>query len=149
MSKYFITFVLLILLAVIETSLFQFLPSPFSHIPLVLICSVFMIQYRSSTIGVWWLFGYGLFLDLLGIGIVPGESVIWLITGYATWLVSQRLLTNRSLYGILGSGLFTFSISTAAHLILTLSFPGLYILWQMLWLFLCLFLLFKFASRVG
>jgi hypothetical protein len=149
MSKYLIAFILLVLLFIIETSFLQLLPSPINYFPLVLICSVFMIQYRSSTIGLWWLFGYGLFLDILGIGAVPGESIIWLLVGYTTWILSQRLLTNRSLYGILGSGFLAFTLGTVVHLVLTLSLPGSYILWQILWLVLALYLLFQFASRVS
>ncbi|MBU0531744.1 MAG: hypothetical protein ABIG32_03945 [Candidatus Uhrbacteria bacterium] len=151
---------LLITLATIETSLIASLPGVLALIPLVLMAAVYFIQHRGSTIGIWWLAGYGLFLDVMGIGYGIGETVIYLIVGVLAYLVSQRTFSNRSLYGVLGCGLFAISTSAVLHLgfqfvkttytendILWIE-AGTFYVWQVAILMIALFLVFNLSSRL-
>lgn len=160
MMRIIIATLLLLALAAIETSFIASLPGILALIPLVLMAAVYFIQHRGSTIGIWWLAGYGLFLDVMGIGYVMGETVIYLIVGILAYLVSQRTFSNRSLYGVLGCGLFAIVISIALHLgvqlvktiysksdILWIE-AGTFYLWQTVLLIIALFLVFSLSSRL-
>jgi len=151
---------LLIALATIETSFIASLPGILALIPLVLVASVYFIQHRGSTIGIWWLAGYGLYLDVMGIGYVSGETIIYLAVGVLAYLVSQRTFSNRSLYGVLGCGLFAIITSAVLHLgvqtIITVSSKsnilwaeaGIFYAWQTVLLLVTLFLIFGLSSRL-
>ncbi len=151
---------LLIALVTIETSLIASLPGFLALIPLVLVAAVYFIQHRGSTIGIWWLAGYGLFLDIIGIGYVVGETVIYLIVGILAYLVSQRTFSNRSLYGVLGCGLFALILSIILHLgfqLITALYnqsdvlwaeAGIFYFWQTVLLIIALFFIFSLSSRL-
>ena len=104
MLKIFFSIIFFILLTVFETSFIASLPAPFVAIPLVLAVSVYIIQYHGSVTGVWWMAGYGLFLDILGVGSFTGQTFLYLAAGLLAYQLSQHLFTNRSLYGIITSG---------------------------------------------
>lgn len=120
MKRIGLVFILFLLLTVFETSFLTSLPKPFLYLPLVLGISVYLIQHRNSKTGVWWLIGYGLFLDLTHLGFTEIETIVYLITGLVTYFVSQHLLSNRSLYGVIGSGIIAFGTSTILHLLILL-----------------------------
>ncbi|MFH1314857.1 MAG: hypothetical protein ABIH67_00490 [Candidatus Uhrbacteria bacterium] len=108
MVKFIFYFALFIGLFCLETSFIASLPKPLSYTPLILASSIFLIQYRSSWIGICWLAGYGLLLDLFGLAMFKPQLLLYSLVGLATWQLSKHLFTNRSLYGILGSGLVAF-----------------------------------------
>tara|TARA_Y100000031_G_C8191767_1_gene371726 strand:- start:725 stop:1171 length:447 start_codon:yes stop_codon:yes gene_type:complete len=134
----------LIIAIVIETSFISSLPDPLCCVPLVLALAVYLIQYRGSKLGTWWLAGYGFYLDYMQIGIWPVETLIWLVIGILSWLLSQRLFTNRSLYGILSCGLFAFFLSNILHL--TFFYPQT--LWELLFLILSLSVLSYLSDKI-
>jgi len=147
MIKTIIAIIVFLLVITFETSFISSLPIPFSFFPLVLLLSVYLMQYRSSQIGIWWLAGYGLYLDYMHIGSVFGESLIWLITAILTYLVAKRLFTHRSLYGILGCGLVAWLTTSLLHLIFTFGRTfNVYLIWQLVFLFLGLIILFNFSK---
>jgi len=160
MIRLIIASLLFIALATIETSFIASLPGVLALTPLVLMAAVYFIQHRGSMIGIWWLAGYGLFLDIMGIGYVAGETVIYLIVGVLSYLVSQRTFSNRSLYGVLGCGLFAIMSSAILHLGVQLikttytdieilwTEAAIFYLWQTILLLVVLFLLFGLSSRL-
>ncbi len=115
MTRSIAAILIFIFVAAFETSLLASLPKPFSFIPLVLILSIYIIQHSGSTLGIWWLAGYGLYLDIMRIGNTEGETLIYGITGILAFVVSQKIFSNRSLYGVLGCGLFALILSTFLH----------------------------------
>ncbi len=120
MKRAFLAFILFLLLTVFETSFLASLPRPFLYTPLVLAASVYLIQHRSSRIGLWWLLGYGLFLDVTHLGFTAAETIVYLITGILTYLVSRHMFTNRSLYGVISGGVVAFVSSSVLHLLILL-----------------------------
>ena len=116
MAKFFFYVALFIGLFCFETSFITSLPEPLSYIPLVLAASVFIIQYRGSWIGVCWLAAYGLLLDLFGITSFKPQLILYLLVGLVIWQLSKHIFTNRSLYGILGSGLVAYILITLTEI---------------------------------
>ncbi len=144
MIKSIVIIATLIIAIIIETSFVSSLTGPLCCIPLILALAVYLIQYRGSKLGIWWLAGYGLYLDYMQIGIWPVETLIWLTIGILSWLLSQRLFTNRSLYGILGCGLFAFFLSNILHL--TFFWPQT--AWELLFLILLLSVLSYLSDKI-
>jgi len=120
MAKFFFYTLLFIGLFCVETSLIASLPEPLNYIPLVLAASIFIIQYRSSWIGIFWLASYGLFLDLFGIASFKPQIIVYFLVGLVIWQLSKQVFTNRSLYGILGSGLVAYILVTLSEIIVFL-----------------------------
>lgn len=108
MTRLILSFFLLILLIILETSFVSALPAPWRFAPVVFASAVYAIQHLASKSGVWWLFGYALFLDVWHLGVMRGESAILLAVGLAAYLLSRRVFTNRSLYGVIGSAFVSF-----------------------------------------
>lgn len=108
-------FLTMIFLTAVETSFFASLGAPLTFTPLLFTAAIYVIQHRGSTMGIWWLVGYGLYLDILQIGYMPGETIIYLAAGTLAFLLSRSIFSNRSLYGILGCGLLTLLAVFAIH----------------------------------
>ncbi len=105
---------LFFLLYILEASFLSAWPVPWRFLPLVFASAVYVIQHFGSRVGVGWLVGYGLFLDLWQLGVIPGETAILLFVGVGAWIVSRRVFTNRSLYGVAACALASW---TAWHLL--------------------------------
>lgn len=110
MIRFLPSFLLLLFLIIVETSFVGALPAPWRFAPVVFASAVYTIQHLASKSGVWWLFGYGIFLDIWHLGVMRGESVILLVVGLAAFLLSRRVFTNRSLYGVIGSAFVSFTL---------------------------------------
>lgn len=151
----------LILLAIIETSLIASLPRPLSFTPLVLAVAVYTIQYRGSQLGIWWLVGYGLYLDIMYTSLLPTETILYLLIGLATFFVSKRIFTNRSLYGIIGCGLFAYFTSLILHTVILFTRTVhvnsisiwtdtvVFYCWQAMLLVVLLFLIFQAVFQIN
>jgi hypothetical protein len=82
-------------------------------IPLIFVCSVFLFQYVSVSGAIWWVVLEGAFLDLLGIGAIPIETVAYSISAICIFLASRHLFSNHSYYGLAATtilGLITVAI---------------------------------------
>ena len=109
------SFASLIILTAIETSFFASLSPPLVYTPVLFTAAIYAIQHRGSTVGIWWLAGYGLYLDILHIGYSPGETIIYFGAGALAYALSRRMFTNRSLYGIIGCGAITLTAVFLVH----------------------------------
>ncbi len=115
MTSIFLAFFTLLFLTAVETSFFASLGAPLAYTPLLFTAAIYVIQHRGSTMGIWWLVGYGLYLDILQIGYMPGETIIYFVAGMLAFLLSRSIFSNRSLYGIIGCGLLTLLAVFAIH----------------------------------
>jgi hypothetical protein len=94
-------FILLFLLALtVEISFVHVLPNPLNHLPFVLIVAVYLYQYIGYTKSVWWFVFQGIFLDLFSLTPIGFEMISALLASGILVLVSRRLFTNRSFYGL-------------------------------------------------
>lgn len=157
MFRFTTTLCFLFLLCIVEAGFFSALPHPWRFTPLVFASAVYVIQHIGSRAGVGWLIGYGLFLDLWKLGAVPWETILLLFMGFGTWVLSRRVFTNRSLYGVVACALISW-ISWQLVTMVSLMFINRknaevmlwsayrdFLLWQGL-LLICLITLFFFLS---
>lgn len=90
-------------LVVLQSSFIPSLPWVFAAIPVMVASSTYLVQHLSLTDGAWWLIGFGLSLDILGIGLAPFETISYSLAGIVTIVGAKHLFSNRSLYGVFGS----------------------------------------------
>ncbi|MFH1253531.1 MAG: hypothetical protein V1664_04350 [Candidatus Uhrbacteria bacterium] len=100
MIKYLFYFLLFFFLAEVETVFFRTLPTPFLFTPLVFSVGLYLYQHRASAVGLWWLLAFGVFLDVWHIGVLPGETIFYVLTSVLVFVLSWRFFTNRSFYGV-------------------------------------------------
>ena len=160
MFRFATTLLFLFLLCIVEAGFFSALPHPWRFTPLVFASAVYVIQHMGSRAGVSWLVGYGLFLDLWKLGVVPGETVLLLFVGFGTWILSRRIFTNRSLYGVVACALISwiswhvvtmvglmFINRKNAEILLWSAYPD-FLLWQGLLLIGLITLFFFLSGRI-
>ncbi len=94
-----------VLLAAFETGFIASLPGAWRFLPVVFATSVYLVQLRGWRFGGWLLAGFGVLLDLLGIGALPWQTLAYGAAALAVYAVSLHVFSNRSLYGLLGAGL--------------------------------------------
>ena len=152
--------VIFFLVFVVEKSFLGSLPSFFPIIPLVFGMSVYLLQHHGFHTGIWWVIFYGLFLDIFSIGVFPIETFSYSIGAVVIYFLARKIFTNRSLYGLMASGivglfsvsviqamlLFLFSLSTHADLQL-LALTKHFLIREVLLSLLIMFL-FIFAKRI-
>lgn len=160
MIRYFFSFLFFLIIVEIETVFVHLLPYPFLFLPLVFSTSLYLYQHWGSWLGIWWLFGLGLFLDFWHIGLTPGESFFYALTAFLVVFLGQRFFSNRSFYGVnlcallallilhFFHGLYFFIISFNEASV----FPWInffkFIIWQSLFSVLIVSSLFFFANRL-
>lgn len=110
MIKIVCSFLFFIFLASVELGLVYALPFPIDRFPLVLCVSVFAFQSLDIRHAPWWIIGQGFLLDLLLISFVSFELFSYAVVSIVTILTAQRVFSNRSYWGILGT--LTISIIT-------------------------------------
>lgn len=160
MTRFFASSLLFILLAMLESGLIHGLPRPFLYAPLVFACGLYLFQHLNSLIGVWWIFGFGVWLDFWHLGLTPFETVIYAAAALlAVWL-GHRLFTNRSLYGVIGNAALTLLFVHLLHIVYLFfdllrggpSFSWLalfgFIFWQIFFLTLIVTILFFLAHKI-
>jgi hypothetical protein len=160
MTRFWISSLLFLFILSIEAAFVHALPDPLAYAPLVFACSVVLVQHHGAKDGAWWIMGTGVFLDLWRIGIMPYETIAYALTGAAVLIVSPRLFTNRSLYGVAGCAILGFFVLHAVHGLLllmgnwknVLAVPwgafGLYMLWQLAFLLILTTVLFLSSTSV-
>jgi hypothetical protein len=144
----------------IEWAFIRFLPLPWSAAPLMFALAVSSIQHLSSSVGLWWLVGYGFFLDAWGLGEAPGETVGLTIVAVLAFILSQRIFTNRSLYGVTGCASVSWVAFGVWHFLVLLIVEGKnldmvpfgavasYMLWQWILLLALVSLSFSISGRL-
>jgi len=100
MLRFFAYALSMLLLYVTEASFIYALPHPLSSIPIVLVVSIFLYQYKMQRTQLWWFIGFGFFLDLLGVSISPFEIFSHAIAACVLYFLAERVFTNRSYYGM-------------------------------------------------
>jgi hypothetical protein len=78
------------------------LPGVLALTPLVFGISIYMLQHHGLIDGVWWLVGFGLQLDMLGLAPMVPIALAYLAAGLVAVFSSRHLFSNRSYYGIVG-----------------------------------------------
>lgn len=160
MIRFFVSSLLFILLMMFECGFVHGLPSPFFYAPLVFACSIYLFQHLNSLIGVWWIFGIGIWLDFWHLGLTPFETLIYAAAALLAVWFGHRLFTNRSLYGVVGNAFLTLLFVHAAHAIFLLL--GLlrgastfswwsffwFVFWQALLLLVIVTILFFLAHKI-
>lgn len=160
MIRFFISSLLFIFLMMVESSFVHGLPTPFLYIPLVFACGLYLFQHLNSPIGVWWIFGLGVWLDFWHLGLMPFETIIYAVAALlAVWL-GRSLFTNRSLYGVVGNASLTLLFIHLIHasflfvgqlrgapVFSWLSFLQ-FVLWQEFFLLLVVTILFFLANKI-
>lgn len=149
----------LVLLACAETGLVASVPGPLRALPLVLAVGVYLVQLRGWRPGIWLIAGFGLLLDLLGIGPSPAQTLAYGAAAFVVAVLSERLFSNRSLYGILGCGIAGWAawalVTTAIWIAVAVSGgsgaatgPAMaFLAWRLAWLLLLLTVLFYLVPR--
>jgi len=160
MSRFLISSLLFLLLALFEFAFVHSLPKPFLYLPLVFACGVYLFQYLGSFIGIWWLCGLGFFLDLWHLGLMPCETAVYIIAAIIMVFLGRRIFTNRSLYGVICNAVLPMLFIQSIHAIWwfynslndSLPFPWLvfftYVFWQIFLLVLSVFFLFILTKKI-
>ena len=160
MMRLLASIALFLFLWTVEESFLSAWPIPGRYTPLLFASAVYLIQHVGSRTGVGWLIGYGFLLDFWQLGVIPGETILLLVVGVVTWILSRRLFTNRSFYGVVAcsfSSWIFWQLLTATTLIITYRknldlVPWLayrdFLLWQCLLLFGLMILFFSLAGRI-
>lgn len=105
MTRSVFSFFVFLVLVLFETSFLTSLPSPLSLTPFVFGLSVYLIQHQGLLDGLYWIGGYGLFLQLLHLSPTPFPLLLFPIAGVVSYLSARHLFSNRSLYGVMACGL--------------------------------------------
>lgn len=100
MIRFFAYILAFVMLIVLQISFINSLPQPFCSIPFVFVCATFLFQYVSVSQIIWWIVFEGFFLDLLGIGTVPLETLTYSISAVCVATAASHLFSNRSYYGL-------------------------------------------------
>lgn len=108
MTRYALSFFIFLVIVLFETSFLTSLPSPLSLTPLVFGLSVYLIQHQGLLDGLYWIGGYGLFLQLFHLSPTPFPLFLFPIAGVVSYLSARHLFSNRSLYGVMACGLVGF-----------------------------------------
>jgi cell shape-determining protein MreD len=135
------------------------LPFPVSLLPFILIFTVYFYQYIGLKRAAWWLLFEGLFIDLFSLSPIKYQVLCYAVAAIAMTVVSTRVFTNRSFYGMSGTtvstiivlylcffifgSLGTFMGTTSFHVGLL----GGELLWTLLMNIIFVFLFFPFAKR--
>jgi len=158
MSRIFVAFLAFFFLFVFQTSFIHALPGWLMLLPVFFAVSVYFTQHHSLAIGAIWLSAYGIMLDLLHINHVPLEFISYSAAGLVALVLSRRLFSNRSLWGVLACGAVSSGTLFLFHVLILfvvqLRAPE-HVAWNtflneslviFLSLLLLLFLLFQFAG---
>lgn len=157
MIRIFLHIVFLLFLFSIQVSFVHSLPYPFDRIPLVLIVTIYLYQYKSRTFSWWWVFCYGLVLDVLSISQAPLEAISYAIITGVMMLLVAHVFTNKSFYSMAATSVLCLVALTISEFLLlaiaqTLVTTGPFLwqplLWTNVWAicFACLFFLFVIPS---
>lgn len=120
MIKIVFSFLFFLFLTSVELGFIYALPFPMDRFPLVLCVSVFIFQSLDIRQAVWWIVGHGFVLDLLFISFAPFEFLSYAIVSIVVVVTAQRVFSNRSYWGVLGT--ITFSLATLTFMEVVLSF---------------------------
>ena len=107
MFRGIITGFLFMVILMIQVSFIHSLPTFLSIIPIMFALSVYLVQHQQLQSGALWLIVYGMYLDMFGLGEVPFITLAFTAAAIVCVILSRRLFTNRSIYGVLGNGLIT------------------------------------------
>ncbi|MBI5370219.1 hypothetical protein HZA85_03465 [Candidatus Uhrbacteria bacterium] len=88
-----------------ETSFLSSVPSVLAMTPLVFALSVYLIQHQNRLDGVFWLIGYGIFLEAFHLSVIPLPFLPYAFAATASFISARQVFSNRSLYGIAGCAL--------------------------------------------
>lgn len=141
MKYLLIAAVAFLLLSVLEVSFVRGLPPPLLYLPLVLVSGVYLYQHLRLVAGLWWIVGFGFFLDIVRLGVTPAETFHYALAALAVVFLGQRLFSNRSFYGIVGCSLCATVLLQLLHALwfffftfnATQPFPWINFLWFVLW----------------
>jgi hypothetical protein len=160
MIRFLISTILFLILISFELAFIHSLPEPFLYLPLVFACGVYLFQYLGSSIGAWWIFGLGVFLDFWHLGLLPFETIIYIAAALIMVFLGRRIFTNRSLYGVVCNAILPMLFVQLSHLIYwffasfndSLPFPWFnfftYAFWQIIWLVVLVFVLFVLTKKI-
>lgn len=121
MTRFLFLFACFIFLFILESSFLSGLPAPFRFVPLLFTVSLFLLHtLRMPVMGGWLLFK-GFLDDFWHIGILPFETILFLLLILFTYYLGKNILSHRSFYAVLGC----LWINT----LLFISFQGIYFGW--------------------
>jgi len=107
MIKFFLSFFVFLILAVLEFSFLNSLPPPFFSVPLTFACGLYLFQHLGSKVGLWWLLALGFYLDFYHLGLVFGETLIYGTVVLFVVFLGRNFFTNRSFYGVVGNAVLS------------------------------------------
>jgi rod shape-determining protein MreD len=113
MSRPFSAALLFLTLSVLQTSFFASLPGVLAYTPLVLSSGIYLLQHVGERTGAYWIAGFGLFIDVMGIPSFPAETASYACAALAADASARNLFSNRSWYGLAACGITT-ALSMAA-----------------------------------
>lgn len=87
-----------------ERSFVAALPEPWMRLPLVLAAGVYLVQHLSLLDGAAWIVAAGILSDALALSPAPSGTIAGALAAVTAVLLSRRVFTNRSLWGILACG---------------------------------------------
>lgn len=119
MMRFLIASGLFLFLFALQTSFINSLPGVLALTPLFFAINIYLIQHHSFGIATIWLLSFGLLLDILHIGDAPLETLSYGLAAFAALLTSRNVFSNRSLYGIMGCGLFSFVTLSSGQIAMT------------------------------
>lgn len=132
-KRFFAGLLLFLIFVLFEFSFIHALPFPFLAVPFVVALSIYLVQHLGSATGVYWLAGYGLWLDAAHAGNVPLETFAFSVAALASLYFSRRLFSNRSIYGVLACAVFvsaTFIGAECLILVWRAAIQGTAVAWQ-------------------
>ncbi|MDG1950891.1 MAG: hypothetical protein P8J32_08830, partial [bacterium] len=98
---------LFFLLLILEMAFLHSLPFPISTLPLILIFTVYFYQYIGLKRAAWWLLFEGLFIDMFSLSSIRFHVLCYAVAALVMTVVSTKVFTNRSFYGMSGTTLST------------------------------------------
>lgn len=115
MTRVIFSFLSFVTVFVVETSFLSSLPSVFSLIPLVFAFGVFLLQHQGLFDGFIWIGLYGLLLQTFDLSTIPFAFFSYTIAAVGVLFTARNIFSNRSLYGVVASGIAGYFILLFLH----------------------------------
>jgi hypothetical protein len=97
-ARYAMSAALFLAIALAQGSFASSLPYPLSLMPLATVIGCYTFLRLDARDGLVWIVGYGLYLDLMGSGVVQFETLAYSGAALAAYHLSRGWLSNRSFY---------------------------------------------------
>lgn len=104
MSRAILYSLIFLFLISFETSFLSSLYFLWYLVPVVPIVAIQLYHQHSSRIGLWYLFGWGIWHDYFSLSLWSSKTVIAIAMIIAVVYASKRIFSHQSVYGLIGTG---------------------------------------------